>query len=96
MSDNTLNKALGIMGCDSPWRRRLRARLTLDRVDLAQRVGAFDDDGSGSLTRPRNGEKTPRRDKVVRVSLARATRTRSRIYSRALLARTRAFNAAFV
>jgi hypothetical protein len=44
MSDNTLNKALGIMGCDSPWRRRLRARLPLDRVDLAQRVGAFDDD----------------------------------------------------
>jgi hypothetical protein len=44
MSDNTLNKALGIMGCDSPWRRRLRARLPLDRVDLAQRVGAFDAD----------------------------------------------------
>jgi hypothetical protein len=44
MSDNTLNKALGIMGCESPWRRRLRARLPLDRVDLAQRVGAFDDD----------------------------------------------------
>jgi hypothetical protein len=38
MSDNTLNKALGIMGCDSLWRRRLRARLPLDRVDLAQRV----------------------------------------------------------
>jgi hypothetical protein len=44
MSDNTLNKALGIMGCDSPWRRRLRARLPLDLVDLAQRVGAFHDD----------------------------------------------------
>jgi hypothetical protein len=44
MSDNTLNKALRIMGCDSPRRLRLRARLSLDRIDLAQRVGAFDDD----------------------------------------------------
>jgi hypothetical protein len=33
MSDNTLNRAVGIMG---PWRRRLRARPPLDRVDLAQ------------------------------------------------------------
>jgi hypothetical protein len=43
MSDNTLNNAWRIMGYDSPRRRRLRARLLLDRVDLAQRVGAFDD-----------------------------------------------------
>ena len=43
MSDNTLNKALRIMGCDTPpGGDDCRARLPIDRVYLAQRGGAFD------------------------------------------------------
>jgi len=45
MSDNTLNKALRLMGCDTaPGGDDCAHGLSLDRVDLAQRVGAFDDD----------------------------------------------------
>jgi hypothetical protein len=58
MSDNTLNKALLIMSCDSPRRRLLRARFPLDRVDPAQRGERVRRRCNGSPIRLLRGEES--------------------------------------
>jgi hypothetical protein len=58
MSDNTLNKALLIMSCDSRRRRLLRARFPLDRVDPAQRGERVRRRCNGSPLRLLRGEES--------------------------------------
>ena len=94
---NTLNKALRIMGHDTgPRRRPLRARLPLDRVDLAQRGGRVRQRCDGSPTRPRRGERelAMRRGGAAPACQGRQEQDPRYLQSGSLLERTRALDAA--
>ena len=59
MSDNTLNKALRIMGCDTgPGGDHCADGFRSTASTLLNEEGAFDGDVVGSPTRPRHGEKS--------------------------------------
>jgi len=59
-----------------PRRRPLRVLFPLDRVDPAQRGARVRRRCSGSLTRPQHGEKSPRRDEVVRRQLGKGDKNK--------------------
>ena len=79
MSDNTLNKALRIMGCDTgPGGDHCAHGLRSTASILLNEEGAFDGDVVEAQLAHDTEKKARRRDEVGGASLARATRTRSR------------------
>jgi Phage integrase family len=100
MSDNTLNKALRIMGYDTgPGGDHCAHGFRSTASTLLNEEGAFDGDVvEAQLAHDTEEKKRRRRDEVVRRQLGKGDKNKIRgIYNRAgLLGRARAFNAALV